>query len=162
LDEADLEEAVEPGVKKIKDFFSKLAKAKKVEKFIDELEKMQEKGSSSAMGKLFGAIEDGKAKSSLIFDLDDLLGGFEFDESFNEEVTQKLTEVKKKVVVRGGKKQKIDEPCGPGKERVNGVCKRIDPKRLLALKKQAKKTAKKRKGKMAGILRKAKISRNKR
>ena len=123
--EQSLEEAVDPAVKKIKAFFMKIAKSKNVEKFIDELEDMQSPSSNSAMRKLYDQISDtpsGSVKSGLIFDLDTLLGKFEFNEAAScDEDEDDLEEGPKKahfvngVVVRKrdcGKNKKWDKASG--------------------------------------------------
>lgn len=67
--------------------------------------------------------------------------------------SEDLSEVKKKLVVRAGKRmRKID--CPEGKKAVNGKCVRITASEKRVRSKSAKKSARKRKGKQAAISRK--------
>ena len=80
IEESNLNEAVSAEGKKIRAHFKKLAKAKNASKYVEDIEAMQSRTPTTPLAKMYRAIEDDKERSKLIFDLDELLGGFEFED----------------------------------------------------------------------------------
>jgi len=75
-----IEEAVSAEGKKIRAHFKKLAKAKNASKYVGDIEDMQSRTPTTPLAKMYRAMDDDKEKGKLIFDLDELLGTFEFED----------------------------------------------------------------------------------